>query len=162
MRTTCIESSQRQLELAAAGCSVRATLLSSVSLRCSLNNASIVCADEWTNPLDPGSSFQKVAYIFKFHRDGVDYYGGVGFNHVEAPTVQFLAEGTNAQGQPVRCTPSYGSDCAETNSLAILGQGLSDLIMGEPLRQACCRLPRAASDLVRSWGQLRATRDPVA
>ena len=54
---------------------------------------------------------------------------------MEAPTVPFLAEGNNTQGGPVRCTPSYGSDCAETNSLAILGQGLSDLIMGEPLRE---------------------------
>jgi hypothetical protein len=89
---------------------------------------------EWTNPNDPGSSFQKVAYIFKFHRGGIDYYGGVGFNHVEAPTVPFLAQGTNNEGGPVRCTQRYGTDCSEMNSLSILGQGLSDLIMGEPCR----------------------------
>ena len=103
----------------------------------SLADAKALLADEWTNPVDLGSSFQKVAYIFKFHRDGVDYYGGVGFNHVDAPTAPFLAAGNNAQGQPVRCSPRYGTDCAETNSLSILGQGLSDLIMGAPSRQAC-------------------------
>ena len=90
---------------------------------------------EWR--LGAGPSFQKMAYIFKFHRGGIDYYGGVGFNHVKAPTEPFLAQGRNNQGERVHCTQRYGTYCAETNSLSILGQGLSDLIMGEPSGRAC-------------------------
>jgi signal transduction histidine kinase len=36
---------------------------------------------DWTNPTVPGSSFQKISYIFKFMRAGREYYGGVGLNH---------------------------------------------------------------------------------
>eukprot|EP01047_Picozoa_sp_COSAG01_P035437 COSAG01_NODE_2719_length_7188_cov_6.387079_4_plen_214_part_00 len=48
---------------------------------------------DWTNPQVPGSSFQKIAYIFKFSRDSREYYGGVGFTHAPSPTQAMLGSG---------------------------------------------------------------------
>jgi hypothetical protein len=61
-----------------------------------------------TARLGAGASFQKAAYIFKFHRGGIDHYGGVGFNHVEAPPEPFLARGRDNRGERVRCTQRCG------------------------------------------------------
>ena len=43
--------------------------------------------------------------------------------------VPHLAEGTSKSGAPVSCTAKYGTDCSEKNSLSILGQVLTNLIM---------------------------------
>eukprot|EP01051_Picozoa_sp_SAG22_P003926 SAG22_NODE_201_length_15391_cov_7.662176_3_plen_491_part_00 len=40
-----------------------------------------------------------------------------------------LAEGRSKSGRPVSCTARYETDCSETNSLSILGQVLTNLIL---------------------------------
>lgn len=43
--------------------------------------------------------------------------------------VPHLAEGQSKSGGPVSCTANYGTDCSEVNSLGVLGQVLTNLIM---------------------------------
>ena len=81
------------------------------------------------NPQIPGSSFQKISYIFKFMREGREYYGGVGLTHQAAPTNMYMESGRTLAGGRVRCTREFGTPCSEVNSQSILGQALSDLIM---------------------------------
>lgn len=58
----------------------------------------------------------------------------------QAEPVQYLAEGTSKSGLLVQCTPRFGTNCSETNSLRILGQGLGDLLIGESVDCSDCVL----------------------
>ena len=70
-----------------------------------------------------------MSYIFQLTRNGRDYLGGVGFDHVRAPLQPELDTGTQANGDIIPCSSEFGSSCSETNSQAILGQALGDLVL---------------------------------
>ena len=86
--------------------------------------------------------FQKIAYIYKLTLGGNNFYGGVGVNHIRAPLEEGLDTGTKANGDIIPCSSEYGTQCSETNSQAILGQVLGDVVVASSeTRVRWTRLP---------------------
>ena len=89
-----------------------------------------------------GTFFQKIAYIYKLTLGGNNFYGGVGVNHLPSPLEEGLDTGTMANGDIIPCSAEYGTRCSETNTQAILGQVLGDVVIASSeTRVRWTRLP---------------------
>jgi len=84
---------------------------------------------DWLIPGVRNSDFEKIAYIFKMYIDGVEYYGGVGFEDRRHDVQTMAAVGRRKNGDAIRCTRKYNLDCSEVNTQSILGEALADLTL---------------------------------
>ena len=84
---------------------------------------------DWLIPGQANSDFQKISYIFRMNIDGRDYYGGVGFNHQQAPVEPFADTGLKRNKERIPCSQDFGLNCSEINSRSILGQALTELTL---------------------------------
>lgn len=84
---------------------------------------------DWVNLKDPEEpNFKKISYIFQITVGGEDYYGGIGFNHLRHPLMEF-SRGRKLNGDPIPCSRQFGDKCSEINARAILGQALAELTL---------------------------------
>ena len=84
---------------------------------------------DWLIPGQANSDFEKISYIFRVSLDGRDYYGGVGFNHQQAPVQLFADTGLKRNKERIPCSQDFGLNCSEVNSRSILGQALTELTL---------------------------------
>jgi Poly(ADP-ribose) polymerase catalytic domain/WWE domain len=78
----------------------------------------------WRND---GKAAEKIAYIFQFRFEGLNYYGGVGFTNMPLEQKVLSDYGTKKDGMPIKCSSQYNLPCSKKNAESILGQAMSKL-----------------------------------